>query len=516
MKPTLQRLLGYSAVTAGYLVLVWALPFFPSQDGPSHVYNLAVLHDLLHGGREWGSAFRYEPSASPNLGFHLVAYPLLSLAPPLVAEKIFLSIYMVLMACAVPLQLRSFGRDPFPLSYLLFPVLFNFTLLMGFYSYAIAVPLFVLAFSMAWRIRGSSTARRVICLNLCGAAIYYFHMVPFLMYLAALAALSWGASRSIRKGKALFLIREAAIISPLLIACARFALAMGKPPGNGLGYLASLTRAAALVADFFSFSTVSFHSWQIWPSCLLMFLVTLFGLTALKEAWERSRRGERATQSEETLFTLAAALTAVYFLAPFRFGDGGFFNQRFPWVVLLVLLPLLKVPDTAFYRRFGTALVAGCAWLSLGMNAVVLREESARVERFVAGLGHTGFSAGSCVLTYKTKEPLPRFWEKHTIESKAVDPLLHACGYYALARRCVDAGNYEAQVSYFPVRFRPDFPPTPPLGQIESAPERIQWERYPQIRHLIGWELDGAEESRLQRDFVMSWRGQELTLWQRK
>src|SRR6266567_4661832 len=105
-----------------HIGLVWVLPYFPTQDGPSHIYNLVILDDLLHGGKEWGSFFTYKLHAVPNLGFHLIAYPLLQFFPPLITEKIFVSIYIFLMGACGPFFLRSFDKPVFPLSFLVFPV----------------------------------------------------------------------------------------------------------------------------------------------------------------------------------------------------------------------------------------------------------------------------------------------------------------------------------------------------------------------------------------------------------
>ena len=65
----------YILLLIAHIALIWLLPYVPTQDGPSHIYNLQILHDLLNGGKEWGEFFVYQLSAVPNLGFILLAYP---------------------------------------------------------------------------------------------------------------------------------------------------------------------------------------------------------------------------------------------------------------------------------------------------------------------------------------------------------------------------------------------------------------------------------------------------------
>src|SRR6266702_2190648 len=187
--PNRTNTLVYTSLLAAHVMLIWLLPYFPTQDGPCHIYNLVILHDLLHGGKEWGNYFTYTLHPVPNLGFNLLAYPLINFLPPLVVERVFLSIYIVLMGSSVPLLLKTFGRPVFPFAYFVFPVIFNFCLLTGFYSYVIAVPLFILSFSLAWKVRNSSHFCKFICFNLSGTILFYFHLIPSLFFLLSLISI---------------------------------------------------------------------------------------------------------------------------------------------------------------------------------------------------------------------------------------------------------------------------------------------------------------------------------------
>ena len=169
-----------------HIGLVWVLPYFPTQDGPSHVYNLVILHDLLNGGKEWGNYFTYSLHAVPNLGFNLLAYPMLHFFPPLVVEKIFVSIYIILMGVSAQLFLNTFNKRSLPFIFFVFPVIFNFNLLMGFYSFVVTIPLFLIAFSFSWKIRDRSTACKFVFFNIAGLTIFYFHLIPFVFLLLSL------------------------------------------------------------------------------------------------------------------------------------------------------------------------------------------------------------------------------------------------------------------------------------------------------------------------------------------
>ena len=61
--------------------------------------------------------------------------------------------------------------------------------MMGFYSYAITVPLFIFAFTLGWEVRQRSIFCRFVCLNLAGFALFYFHLIPFIFFLISLVAI---------------------------------------------------------------------------------------------------------------------------------------------------------------------------------------------------------------------------------------------------------------------------------------------------------------------------------------
>ncbi|MFY9584004.1 MAG: hypothetical protein WAR21_05880 [Candidatus Acidiferrales bacterium] len=71
----------YMILLAAHLAVVWLLPFFPTQDGPSHVYNLVVYRDLLHGKGAWDRFYVLNERSISNQGFFLIAYPLRSVLP---------------------------------------------------------------------------------------------------------------------------------------------------------------------------------------------------------------------------------------------------------------------------------------------------------------------------------------------------------------------------------------------------------------------------------------------------
>jgi len=490
----------YAALIILSIGLAWLLPYFPTQDGPSHLYNLVILHDLINGGRIWGEYFTYDLRATPNLGFHAVAYPLLTFFSPLVAEKIFVSIYILLMSVSVPCFLRSFGNRSMPLSYFVFPLLFNYAFMMGFYSFSLAVPWMLLSIALAWSLRAQPLLQRALVINISGFILFYLHLIPFAIYMLFLFIMSVVIAHGFKKRCRELLLMIAAT-SPCLINAVLFLYQAPTMHGTPLSYAFSLSLFGELAVELLLFSLDTFSIWQLAPwACLAVALYAVIRASIAHQPDSANKRDARLC-----VMLLLLSLTLVYFLAPNNFAGGSLFNQRLPWILFLLLLPLLTVPDTGFIARYQGLLFPGLALIFLLVNGVVMHGESLRIEEYLAGM-KSEIPKGTLILSYKDPNPS---WSR-------IDPLLHAASYYGMEKGCVDAGNYEAVVSHFPVRFSSSAPKRPRKDQIEEFPSLIDWGKYPAIRYLLGWEVADEDRKKLKENFTLFMEKKRFTLWQRR
>src|SRR4051812_11197543 len=99
-----------------HLIPVWGYRYLPTQDGPSHLYNARVLNELLWGNPRYEAYYEVRAEPIPNWTSHIALAALYSIAPPLVAEKILVSIYMLGFAATLRYFLGAFGPRTQPLS----------------------------------------------------------------------------------------------------------------------------------------------------------------------------------------------------------------------------------------------------------------------------------------------------------------------------------------------------------------------------------------------------------------
>ncbi len=497
------NILCYTFILALNIGLVWLLPYFPTQDGPSHVYNLVILHDLLNGGKDWGSFYTYKLQATPNLGFHFLAYPLLYFFPPLIVEKLFITFYILLMGVSVPVFLKTFSDKVFPFAYFVFPVLFNFCFMMGFYSYVITVPLFLLALSLSWRIRNYSVPYKILYFNLMGITLFYFHLIPAVLYLISLATIAVTEPASC-KGKISNMAKLPVVMAPWILNFLYYMWWNSFLAGHSTA--SHHVSQIDLLRDFFSFSTVSFGSLQevVWTVLLFFFLFffSVYLFNTAKDLYQARIKLTVVPAQEKFLFCYSTALVVLYFLAPFNFGEGSFFNQRFPWVIFLIVLPLLRFPERVISQRLCSVVTAGIAVLFIVFNAKILWQQSTIVKNFTSGL-QAPLPKGAFIMCYKNKNS----------GSSRADVLMHAASYYAIDKRCVYIGNYEAGITLFPVRFKSGLPLLPSQDQVIYDPETIQWEKYPRIDYVIGWKIDEGSRRKLERSFYPILENESISIW---
>ena len=122
--------------------------------------------------------------------------------------------------------------------------------------------------------------------------------------------------------------------------------------------------------------------WQLLPVTTGLFVTAVLSVSLIREC--RSGRLQLDPGQQVVLF-LAAALAFIYVLAPFRFGGGSFFNVRFPWVILIVILPLLACVSEQAGSVVRVALISA-GILSVASHAFFFSQQSGEVATFLSGL----------------------------------------------------------------------------------------------------------------------------------
>lgn len=439
------------------LIPVWSYRYLPTQDGPSHLNNAQIIRDLHSPEAGYDRVFEVRLDFLPNLTSHLLLAGLMYVAPPLVAEKLLVTAYVLGFAGAYRYFLGGFGDDHRPLSWAGLLFVFNRCFWMGFYNFCLSLVLLWLILGFVVRRLGTLNAGGALALLLLFTAAYFTHLAGFLMALAGAVLATIVAPP--RRPATIGLVVLAALPACCLAMSyfeetgfARSASAM-RVVRDPLDRLAGRWREAEVEHDLGDLEGQVF-GYQAGSKVPLGTVVGayLLVLTALTIAIPPGRRPERPAPPGP-LFPAAfgVLLLAAYLLVPDHLGadsrglpNGGFLKPRLAILPALFWLACVREPNVPVLRPLLRAGIAVAVGVNLALATGAVRDGNRELSRYTAGLEAAGRGQR---LRGPQFAPWPSPW---------ANPLLHAADYYCLGTANVNLDNYEAGTPHFPVKYRAD------------------------------------------------------------
>ncbi len=467
------------ALIIAYLLPIWLFPYFPTQDGVSHVYNSQILTEYRNPDYPFRAYYEINAYPFPNWLSHFALAMLMFLFPPLIAEKIFLSLYVILFPLAMHYFLNAVqpeqnasGRRALQarpsLVILSFTFIYNYLLLMGFYNFAVSVPLFFLTLGYWHRHRDAINVKRAALLNLLILITYFAHLISYAFILFSIALLSLLHFRRdfpqiFRTGLS---ILPAALL--LLIYLPTSDLLAGEPPEFGfsrvgelldnllgLKFLIAFNQTQALIAYAVAATLIFLAASTIWqnrktsPGSVERGAVPRHATLSEDFHGTQARATDRPSRyrdSPRAFFLLFAVLFALYLILPNSVGPGGWVNDRLAILATLTLFAWFRVSHKPPWRQVFTGIVTCLAVINVLYIGILCKNLNAELREFNAFVHKVE----------KNKVILPLHFEPRGSSLK-VGIFVNAANYYCLDNGCINLGNYEVQFDYFPVRFKPHF-----------------------------------------------------------
>ena len=129
----------FYAVLAFSILLILMVKFYPSMDGPSHLYNSNLICHLLKGDSSViSNFFILNKTVIPNWTSYFILSLFNFFLPAWLAEKILLIIYLLGIAISFRLLIKQLNPINPSLSVLVFPFAYSFLFHLGFYNYSLS------------------------------------------------------------------------------------------------------------------------------------------------------------------------------------------------------------------------------------------------------------------------------------------------------------------------------------------------------------------------------------------
>jgi hypothetical protein len=442
-----------------HLIPIWAFTYFPSQDGPAHLNNATIIREY-HDRPVFREYYSLNKDLVPNWVGHLVLAGLMSLMPALVAEKMLLSGYVILLPISLCYVLRTIRPDGAFLTVLIFPFVYNFFLHMGFYNFSYSLVMFFVVVGYWLKHYEGFTRRDMMMLTILSLVLYFCHIVSLVTAYMAIGLLTmWfmGCALAHQLRTRQFTLRalSAALrarvlvpfsaLLPTLILVAIFLLQHGTtrgptPPVAHLWHqLYHLT------------SLISYDEREGWWSTVFVWLfIAVVGYLLVSKI--AHRRGDRW----DGLLLVVAGYSVVYFTAPDTMSGGGLINPRMNLYLFFALM--LWCGAQSYHRmvKRGIQIVAvGIALTLLGLHVPRYVELNEYLEEYLSGTHLIEPNTTLLPLHFSPRGYSP---DGHILSSR-VAPFVNASGHIAAQQGIVDLQNYEAWGKAFPVMFRPHLHP---------------------------------------------------------
>ena len=421
--------------TAAALLPVWIFRYFPTQDGPSHLYNAFVLARLDQP--LISQFFQLNLAPFPNWTTYLLMAPLTLVLPPLVVQQIVLTLCVIAIPAATLYLQKSFKEEADATALLGAMLAYSYLLFLGFFNFILASALFAIALGHWQRHRNLFVTYALLALT------YFTHGLPFAAALLGLTIL-------------IAVERRWRALLALVPAFALFAFDAAGRIGAEREWRSLWWHVEHLVAlrplVFFSEP----HRWI----AIAVFLGILGGALAILPALLKNA-GRIAGAPLVSL-----ALLLAYFIAPWGYGAGGWalggwINDR------LLFLALLTVPAWLRAPKVSLAIASLLTAAHIGVTTFDIARESAKV----ATLASVQVKPHTTIKTLGAP----------VAAGDRVTPELHIAAYLALQEDVVNLDNYEARLRDFPVVFRANAP--------TRAPEYSVIWRTARVRSVAGYKL---------------------------
>jgi hypothetical protein len=435
-----------------HILPIWIFRYFPSQDGMNHVYNAYLLKEYhnptLYKTRE---IFQLNLTLFPNWMSHLIMAGLMFIVPPLIAEKILLTICIAIVPFSFLYFLRGVNRDSTLYVWLGFTFSYNYLLFMGFYNFALSFGLFFLTVGYWWRHRSDLTPGRIGVLYLMLIALYLCHISS---YALTLIAIGLGAVWTFRRPK------PVAVCAGYMLPAGFILLNYLLRDVRGLPYR---YESGAWLWEYFwkNRSLVYFNDDYVWGNLVLQGMI---GLLILWTIWSDKIQPRKPISNNDLFLLLSTVYLLLFWKLPREIGPGGWINERAHIFWIPVLLPWLA---TRFPKVVKRALIGCMVVISLIHLGYTCRDMGVYNRVMAKFIGVTELP-DHIVYTRLDSDN----WGPLT---KYVLPYFNGFVSYGFKGDRAYIRNYEAQFNYFPINFKGDNRRDHYEGDV--------------IQYLIGWNV---------------------------
>lgn len=462
------------------MIQVWSPSIVLSGDGPCHVYNVHILHDLLTKGSDSFFATYFDINKNPQANWlsHGILLILMQLFSAATSEKILVSAIMFLFLRGAILFTRRYQEIHNGILIGLFILVCQITLVRGFYNFSLGVALLPWSLWAHDRFQQEGYWKHGLRLVFITLFLFFAHPVSYALSLLVASSqllTTWlshfksvNAHAYLKRGLQTFVLHI-----PLLVTLLFFTSSQQTLPYHWVKNWDFIGRLWLKGTSFQCYTTK--EVWVLWPFMLILISLTMYLLI-------HRFRGEKKLKSHDGLLLSLPFFFLLYLFVPTDYACQ-LLEPRLQVYMVIVLFYWMSIELVA--KR----IIAILRFLFFGMMLVLI------VLRFPIIL-----QQDKVMKEWRLLEPwlpehavlLPLNFRQAGIDengndiNRRSDIFIHAADYLGVRKNILLLDNYEAHLSWFPLRFKDKVNPYLHLcsnASIESNRPSCQLEDYAQKAH---------------------------------
>lgn len=432
------------------LIFIHLLPFFrysffPTVDGPAHLYNSRILLEIITGEPSiLHNYYTLNSGILPNWSGHFLLSFLQLFFSAQWAEKLLLMSYVIGLPLSFRYLFKQFQLRERYLLYFVFPFIYSFLFYYGFHNFNIG--LVILFFGIGWwypRISGSLNAWKIFGLFFFSMAIYFSHLFVFVVFIGAVVwmnlwvfFLSPEAHSLHRAEKTRHILAQLLSVSlPLLLTAIYIT---SNPIVDAQANYLSTTELWEMIIQSQPAKGVSYGREAIFTKWIFPLLITL-GIAQLILYFLSNLHAERISVRIWGGL-LVFSLIGLFVLPNSTTGSVGLVSSRMVLFLFLFLIVFLATRPLPFWVKIAPFILINYVNIAL-LN---IYDETTAELNTVASEIH---------LAADQLEPNSVVFP---INSSSNHLFAHISNYLGIEKNTVILENYEASLNHFPIKWKPN------------------------------------------------------------
>lgn len=434
-----------------FLAPIWWFQYIPTVDGPAHLANALILKDYGRPGSRFQEFYWINWRPLPNWTCYVLLAGFSYVLPPLIAEKVLVSLYLAGFAWSYRYFLGCFGKFSIWAAPAGFALAFNGCFWLGFYNYSLSVILFftIMGYVLRrWSCFQVSHAA-ILCFLLC--LIFFTHLFGFLL---AVGSCLWiAATIPPRRWRAIFWLVIAVLPTSALALLFFYEAEFFNDKGFGrlekhlMAWVEGTGQWKKILSDVENvgqtlFGIESHDSFALLAGFNLLasaFILSMVSSDVPRLPFDKVRI--------RSIIGLGLVFAILYFLLPnfLTLGKGGFLKTRLVFLPPLLCLSCCQESSLKLIRYLlGLVTILILSFYFTAITSYIARANR-DISEFTAGLSAAGHDR-VLFINFIT-DPMNR--------RRSIKPLMHAGNYYCLDSRNIIFNGHFATNLHSPVRLQP-------------------------------------------------------------